>query len=124
MNAAVLKSLVLANALLLAMPPGWCCRVPAIKDAAVRKSSCCHQQTPERPAPSQMPGQPGLHCCCTRQATLPQAAVAPDHDGVNAVAVLAETALGPLQQTLPLSHALPAMAAGPPLRILNCVWRC
>src|SRR6266705_2007857 len=65
------RSLVLCNALLLALPQGWCCFVPlaaACPDEAPAKvAECCHgsngvKHEPSTPKPE--PVKPLKECCC------------------------------------------------------------
>lgn len=125
MNTLFVKLLALCNALLLALPAGWCC-LPAAEEG--REShvqpapTCCASQERE-PAPDDpSPVQSDSECCCPK-------------DGLRATTV---------EQTLSLSTAILAVVPGivaaqpeatalhtsvlvdasPPLNVLQCVWRC
>jgi hypothetical protein len=121
---AVLRVLVLANALLLALPPGWCC-LPADEPAraAAPCRGCCHQAgDPQDATPEPEPLPPANDCCCLWDSVPP-----PDSRGLApdlsvAAAVFAEA--------LPVLHAprvereAPHSFAPPPRHVLLCLWLC
>lgn len=127
MSLIVSKLLILTSAVLLALPPGWCCITPNQKTAETPPKvphSCC-QLHQEQPTPDQepVPRQPVQKCCCEKELPSPQNP---------------ETA--PLELTFTHSVAIPAALSNdvggvdgpsfdsspfsPPLHILQCVWRC
>src|SRR5215471_12531830 len=76
MSAFVSKLLILTSAVLLALPPGWCCATPSQKpvDTPAKQPahSCCQHQkqtptTSQEPAPSQPPPK----CYCEKDLVSP-----------------------------------------------------
>ncbi|HZT81477.1 MAG TPA: hypothetical protein VFA26_14710 [Gemmataceae bacterium] len=123
----LLRGLVACNALLLALPPGWCCLPAARAESAPQpaSSSCCCEHAP--PAPEQPasphPGKPCPRQCCHRDAT-PPAAVDKLHLDSTPAALPAVVALGCDQpgsgpDGVPVVHLLAR-----PLQLLHCVWLC
>lgn len=130
MNAAVFQFVVLASALLLALPPGWCCQDWAprheVKPAA---RSCCAARVEHPPEDSpQQPGSRLNECCCDRSATVSGKSVADKDDLRDGALLLALADPAPTQGNLaPHSMLLEEEVfrdAGPPLHILHCVWLC
>lgn len=130
MNAVVFQIVVLANALLVALPPGWCCQDWAPGEAAKPVAvSCCGARL-ERPSlPSESPSKPAeAECCCDRNATVSFRNVADKDDLRDAALWLAVAVPEPTQPRI----GSPAVVveqrvyrdAGPPINILNCVWLC
>jgi hypothetical protein len=125
----VLRILVLGNALLLALPPGWCCLLPARPTAPAPEDAlpCCplcrHEAQQPASPPEACPNPPAGGCSCQSDpATPPQAkTAAPDlsvaPDFASAGEALAPTGIGPALAVLP-------SFASPPLQVLLCVWRC
>jgi hypothetical protein len=77
---ALPRSLVLVVCVLLALPPGWCCMLPANAPAEPHKSShadcckcdhCTRPQIPKQPEPRKQPLSPGECPCTERTWTLP-----------------------------------------------------
>src|SRR6266436_5218072 len=65
------RSLVLCNAFLLALPQGWCCLVPlptsCPDEAAAEAPECCHCSNDVKHKPSTTtpePPRPLKECCC------------------------------------------------------------
>ena len=105
------------------LPAGWCCRVPAggneIKAAA---RSCCGHKAPAEPSPV----QPVRSCCCPGDSIVPAKLVvkAPVED-VAAVPLATVGEVGTaLASELAAISFTSAADSGPPLRVLQCVWRC
>jgi hypothetical protein len=126
MKSVLLQLLAVANSAVLALPPGWCgafMRHDRVQPAPVQ-ATCCHRAAQGHPSKSeQVPSRPTVECCCQRDATVPEKPVhLPDAP--------------PL--ALPLVADIPAMlvgqphgetagvfvSPGPPLHVLQCVWRC
>src|SRR5205085_7092252 len=76
MSTLVLRLLVLANGLLLALPPGWCATMPTYRAATPppKARACCSCNQPsqaEHPDPKPAPSQPLKFCCCRGDLTVP-----------------------------------------------------
>jgi hypothetical protein len=118
----------LVSAVLLALPPGWCQAVSAHcrAEQGAPAAGCCHQAE-QRPADTgTTPVSSEIHCCCSRDAALVGESVqAPDDRGAAPPAILADLAnLVALRPQVIGDYAARAdLYAGPPLRILHCVWR-
>lgn len=128
------KSLVLFNALLLALPPGWCCAAPSLTKlpAAVASSPaartvppCCQARAR---APSESPGPvipPARNCgCCfgNLQAVVPRPAAKAAFVALWIPLVLAPTAAA---EAAPSGEIAPIpRPPGPSLQVLQCVWQC
>src|SRR5712692_421306 len=74
MSTRVIRLLVLATGLLLALPPGWCAAVQicTTKSPPPKENCCCSCKSPnpsERRKPS--PRQPLQICCCQGDLTVP-----------------------------------------------------
>jgi hypothetical protein len=124
MRVALAKLLVLTNAVLLALPIGWCCVVNVRQASAAPEvpvvHSCCGNDAGQ-PASSDSPQSPiSRECCCQTDWTpssaepriLPPAAPAIDM-------VLIE-----LETDISEAFLAPFTLSAPPFRILHCVWRC
>jgi hypothetical protein len=143
MFAPLLKLAVVLQALLLALPPGWCCAIawPTGKTVAGGEAAsgntgetvrpCCHARMPSRPgdadrnsAPSRpTPVRPAAECCCSRVATTPPRLVHQTDDDALPLYVdlpiANATVLSGQRDTVQCVHP-----AGPRLHVLKCVWRC
>lgn len=121
MNTLLVKLLILGNSLLLALPAGICCADLSgrSESAPAAQTTCCRH--PQSSQPHQ-PARPAAECCCDRDATLPTASAVPaalqgiSHQ-VADTAIVFKRALDDLQDESLLQR-------GPPLRVLQCVWRC
>ena len=128
MRAFVLQLVVLANAILLTVTPGWCQSVsaPCQPEKAAAHASCCHRaaQADVTSGSEETPVVPSTQCCCTRDAVPPEKSVQHSNDlAVSPHVVAGDLAAISGPQTI--GHpASAALSAGPPLRILLCVWRC
>jgi hypothetical protein len=127
MWAFVLQLVVLANAILLTLPPGWCQSVsaPCQPEKVAARASCCHRAAPSRTSGSEeTPVVPSTQCCCTREAVPPEKSVQHSNDLAVSLHVVAGD-LAAISGPQTIGHpASAALSAGPPLRILLCVWRC
>src|SRR5262245_40479979 len=75
MSRLVMRLLVLATSLLLALPPGWCATLPSHRTAPPPpKASCCCSCKPtassEHPNPKPTPPPP-VKTCCRADLTVP-----------------------------------------------------
>ena len=127
MRSYLLRVAVLASALLLALPPGWCqavsahCRVEKVVPAA----TCCHEAQQDSPESQNTPVPSSVQCCCSRDAApIPESVQAPDDHGVSLFTVSDDLTAITCPQVVGGYSALADLHAGPPLRILQCVWRC
>jgi hypothetical protein len=124
--------LALSAALLLALPPGWCCAAPQRAEVGTRsvaEHGCCHggPTHPDHgtaPDREEAPAAPTSPCCCVTEATTPASQETPAPDPASAPLVLPVPAVD-------LAPAVPGFTRGtrfhvpsPPLRLLHCVWLC
>lgn len=126
MRPVLLQLVAAAGSLVLALPPGWCC--PPVRhvrpESAPVPSTCCHGRVPDRPADPEPPQAPvKAECCCQQEATVPEQPVQPPEP-----AVLAEPHMSG-DPALVAGHVRADMVGvvappGPPLHVLQCVWRC
>src|SRR6266849_10322876 len=127
--ATSLRYVVLCNALLLALPPGWCCVTPARTVESKAKTpppcTCCHcseandlQQT-SLPAKPTIPSKP---CCKSSNfavAASPEKSVKMPATGLVTFAIglnAASTGHLVIVPSLPIPS--------PPLHVLKCLWLC
>jgi hypothetical protein len=126
MRSYVVRIAVLASALFLALPPGWCqafaahCRA----EKAVPAATCCHQKAQNAPHSQHQPVSSGVQCCCLRDAVPVQSVKAPNDQGVSSFTVSDDLAAVTGHQVVGGYSDQADLHAGPPLRILQCVWRC
>jgi hypothetical protein len=124
MHSWLLQLVALGTSLVLALPPGWCgffmhrgqakC-IPA-------EATCCRRPDPSRS--SKAPVRPSVQCCCLQDAVLPQRPIAWDGAASVVLPVVADSLpLGGVSPTA-AAAALEPLATGPPLHVLQCVWRC
>ena len=125
-----LRSLVLCNALLLALPQGWCCFVPLLTacqdETPGQATDCCHcsdgvKQKPAAPTPE--PAKP-LKACCRQPDTLAGPNAETFHLDLSLVAPVSATApdLGAPNAPGQVAHGLHPLS--PPPHLLHCVWLC
>ena len=127
MRTWFLRGLVLSCSLALALPPGWCCLVPAraTQDTPVPAGHCCSytkSAPPADPVPEPAPAKPGGCGCCERDST-------PPLDPERLIAAPAPAASPAVEPSPPragpgLTFAVGFHAPSPPLQILYCVWLC
>jgi hypothetical protein len=122
--------LALSAALLLALPPGWCCfplqRSPEAGPTAPKRE-CCHGGAApgERgPAPSdhEAPAAPASSCCCLTDTTLPPTPQTPPADSTSAPLVLPDGIAAHPTAADPIPAS--AVHSPPPPRLLHCLWLC
>ena len=125
----MLRLLACVLALSLALPPGWCCVVPAPKAKAAATpasagASCCHSETKPVSSPEKSPAPlPQRKCCCEFNATTPPQTqeVALDRAlSVPFTSCVAGLILIPANAVASTAFVYPT----PSLQILQCVWRC
>ncbi len=120
--------LVLSAALLLALPPGWCCFTPRGHAGARPQAGqdCCHGGPAHSAAPyrQEPPAAPATSCCCPTDATTPADPETPAADPFSAPFALpvGEVRLPPAAPTL--TRGDPPHPPSPPPRLLHCVWLC
>lgn len=128
------KLFAVVIATLLALPPGWCCLLPAPSPAtsdtpSVPMNDCCcgSESTPHSEQPNNQPTapQPPRTCCCGHRDLLRGAA-----PGYDVAKDLSTVELVP-QPLLRFAFANPFLMMdrldpmpSQPLHVLDCVWRC
>lgn len=125
-----LRSLVLCNALLLALPQGWCCLIPLATacpdETPVEAAECCHcsngvKHEPSTPTPK--PAKPLKACCCQ-----PDSLAGPNaekfHFDLGMVAPVDATVSDLALPNNPGQVAHGFHLLSPPLNLLHCVWLC
>lgn len=128
MQRLPIRLLVTVCSLVLVLPQGWCCIVPAPGTAQITKDCCCSCCRPTTPTPAQGRGGPTQlpkkTCPCAERVTI-KSSTASDLDvGPATLAQAAPNARVPC-----LSGSARFADAGflPPREqrhILHCVWRC
>jgi len=116
---------VLIAAAAAGLPAGWCCRPVSAEVTATKKApahNCCGKKTAESPGTP----VPRLSCCCSPTvSTLPKSvSVASPFTGESTALVVPA---GYLQAEVCREGVLAvdqSPPAGPPLNLLQCVWRC
>lgn len=129
MNAFFHQFVAVATSLVLALPPGSCSgfqRHDRAESAPVKKASCCHETTPNRPCDSgNVPAQPTtVKCCCAQDAALPAKSVQPTSPLNLAFFVVADPLSPDLATLLGGETAITPIRPNPRLHVLQCVWRC
>jgi hypothetical protein len=124
MNSLLLQLVALGTSLVLALPPGWCSLFMRDGQAncAPAKATCCHQPAPSNS--SKAPARPSVQCCCLRDATLPEKPIQRDDTGGVVLPVVIDPVVLDLASSTAGVVALGPLSAGPPLHVLQCVWRC
>lgn len=153
MNSLALSLATFACSLSLALPPGWCCmlapsRVQTGADQVVQQAeesaptarrSCCHRgvagpQTGLAPTATEFTvaqpvggcqhqsRTPQVRCCCTRDAVVREKAVDAPADALSVALVTEAAPLAAAPCVSQPQHVFPSL--GPPLHVLQCVWRC
>jgi hypothetical protein len=123
----VRRLLAFAAALLLALPPGWCCLLPRLRAAAASptaKRHCCSEEpTPRRDCPAHDRGNgPLAPCCCHTDPALPPGPEAAPADLQAAPLPGVVVAHVPLVGEFAQDFSL--FITPPRLQLLHCVWRC
>jgi hypothetical protein len=128
------RILVMCSAVVIALPPGWCClgfraAAAASEPAEVTPppKSCCHPEPvpvpPDGPV-GQSRGAPTLSCCCQDKAAVRgDQKVATDGPGLSTPLVSPVVHwTGPLTGFREKHFTLFSLA--PPLQVLHCTWLC
>src|SRR5262245_18213059 len=128
----VLRSLVACSALVVALPPGWCCAFESLfktRSSGVstikQERSCCSKCRKSFPAsaPKPMPTTPERCPCLDRDLGTPDSPLKPDlaaHSAVEIVLPILDLALTEGAST----DACPISMTPASLHILNCLWLC
>jgi hypothetical protein len=124
MNSLLLQFVALGTSLVLALPAGWCGLFVRNGQAKCMpaKATCCHG--PASSEPSKAPAQPSVQCCCQRDATLPEKPIQWDDAGRVVMPVVVDPLAPDLALLATNLTALAPISTGPPLHVLQCVWRC
>ncbi|HEX3872338.1 MAG TPA: hypothetical protein VHV77_17960 [Pirellulales bacterium] len=126
MRYLALRSLTVFSALVLALPPGWCREVSTVcrSEKPVAKPTCCHRAQ-SKPIDSKSRSAPlEGRCCCVRDVVAPQKSQAPQADFNLALATIVVDA-APVVGSHSIAETFSSpWPSGPPLRVLQCVWRC
>jgi hypothetical protein len=126
MKSALLRIVVCAISLVLALPPGWCGTfLPHDRaEPAPVQGTCCHRTAQgSPPEPKQPPARQTVECCCQRDATVPEKPVQTLDAPALALPLLADTSPG-LVEEADRDTASFLLQPGPRLHVLQCVWRC
>jgi hypothetical protein len=129
MNVFSTKLVAFLGSILLALPPGWCCKAAGLEraqPAPVQKSRCCDGNAPDQPAQSTNIPCQSSNCACCRDgnAVVPEKqehldSVTPSFDVVFATDVDAG-----VRSMSFVDVPFSVIHFGPRLHILQCVWRC
>lgn len=127
--------------ILLLLPPGWCCQLPAFKccapapmqpetnqEGSETEGECCccssKKSTEEsKPTPTKKPTAPRLACCCEAPPVILPEKVSTDVAALDMALPLFVVDLNPSNFegfVLHLSHPV----SPPDLHLLHCVWTC
>jgi hypothetical protein len=126
------RTLALCSAVVLALPPGWCCYAlnaalaasAAADEVTPPVHACC--RTPAAPhenAPTPAPAKPKASCCCQQDAAQPKS-VDTAADALPAVAILPAAAPAAIRSMSNRAEDNVSPGASPSLRLLHCVWLC
>lgn len=126
----VLRTLVLCNALVLALPTGWCCTfaAPPVEAAPVQKAPACphcaaNQEKPANPDPKPKPSHPTPSCQCQPDLLVSTGA---DKVEVDLTPVFLLTV--PVAELVAHPEANDASPAfhtnSPPRHVRHCLWLC
>ncbi len=133
MRTVFFQVAMLASAATVALPPGWCRGLMGECQAAQQRAAanCCQHDGAQNKAQhgagnsENAPASPGARCCCTRQALpQPEAVQPPDDLGVSHFALTGNSDAAACPRNVAGNSLGADLHAGPPLRILQCVWRC
>lgn len=121
------KCLVFATALLVALPPGWCCAKQVVKPekapAKAKHCCCCPESSPKpQSGTNRLPPDFFKNCCCQKDTTAPQNPESPALDLSPAISLVIDNSGKHAIHTAVLLDA--ASFSSPPLHILQCLWRC
>jgi hypothetical protein len=124
MGAILHHLTVLIMSAVLALPPGACFVLEALKGSSQSpvKVSCCHSakhKTPCEPEKSPL----SIKCCCVQDSTVPETTIKLDLLAAMIVAILEPLSLDEGSLTLPCVGEY-FQPIDPSLHVLHCVWRC
>jgi hypothetical protein len=131
----LVRGLVFCNALLLALPAGWCCTLPSggcdrPRDAAeqaaeLAKPKCCHSRAvaPRSSLPVEPASGPVKPCCQSADAVV--APMFKQFQGSAASAIMPLPVVSilwsaPVAERTPSGSTFPTLS----LQVLHCVWLC
>jgi hypothetical protein len=127
MNAFVRTSFAISFSLVLALPPGACgAFARATKtEPAHKKLSCCRSTPAHPPCDStNSPSKPGLRCCCSRDAALPEKAVQPTKNFDFVALAVIDSPAPQIGATSTIAREVTPLPSDLSLQVLLCVWRC
>jgi hypothetical protein len=116
--------------LLILMPVGWCCWLPALPaQGQPKEPDCCCCAKPAKPVPVK-PGEESPQapiCCCDPQPaaflSLPDQSGKPAPDAFPAMALPMDAGFAPVSVTV--AAIAPFLRdPAPPRHLLHCVWLC
>jgi hypothetical protein len=122
MQGLFTQTVALIAIAVLALPPGICCGMTGTAaQEAPAADACCHEDL-NSPAEQRVPAQPTTNCCCTLKAAATSSTVqAPESMAAGFLGV--ESIMAPPAIEAARFAAPAVVFTGPPLRILQCVWR-
>jgi hypothetical protein len=126
MNAPVFHVIALANALLLALPAGWCNSFGQLDRhaAASVQTVCCHLTSNHPESSLPRPSVPVVQCCCSQAVVAPEKVVTQADQAPRALPVfLTDFGSAEGESTFATPIAAP-FSATLRLHALLCVWRC
>jgi len=125
MNTLAVKFLVLCNALLLALPAGWCClpAAPEGREVPVPSAPTCCASQEREPAPDDpSPVHSDSSCCCQKDGL--RAMTAEQSLSLSTAILAVVPGIVAAQPEATALHTAVLVDASPPLHVLQCVWRC
>jgi hypothetical protein len=133
MRSLVLRTLLTACCIVLALPAGWCCYVsprrldegkelPTTTHAGCRDLCGCQDREQPPPPPSE-PSFPWECCCYELNGLLPPAPERADCD-LSLPVLLPVAATGTCWEMSRPALDLSLPVPSPPLHVLHCVWLC
>lgn len=131
----LLRSLVVCNAFLLALPQGWCCFLPVPTgcpdQTPAKAADCCPcgdgaKQKPTTPksAPTPEPDKPCKTCCYCQPATFTGPSSEKVHHDLGLAAPFIISTFDAALHIAPDLTACGYRSHSPPLQLLHCVWLC
>jgi hypothetical protein len=127
------KILAIAFPVLLALPPGWCCILVSVAEAAKAPNmasqqcrSCCTRHSEAQPAKKHAPPSPASRCPCAERLNFerPAATVKKVDLSPGDVAVFSLPSFMPVCQTSNVPANVPTLVPSCQIHISNCVWLC
>jgi len=127
MSMRAIRLLVMATALFLVLPPGWCITLPTVRNAksVSPKACCCSHVRPNRPrspAPKPVRTPPVRGCCCRVDlSATPKAEIPVESTSVATALVAMADPVSPQHFS---SVGYNCFISLPCPQVLNCVWLC